>query len=111
MGVAMATSRSDEMKNQAYLVYSEWGPNRAIPRDVRLAECFSDLSEAELSLWKAEFREIDRATGEFAESGGPRLHSYESFKNHMHAAFPFMNEETMLWAWSLCGYYTVHDGF
>jgi hypothetical protein len=107
----MRASSVDEIKSQGYLVYSEWGPDRRTPRDMRLATRFPETTQEERAAWIKEFDSIDKAIWQFAESGGPRLGSLHQFKNFMLPEFPFLNEEALLRAWTLCGYYTFHEGY
>lgn len=102
---------ADNTKSKAYLVYSEWGPDRAIPRDVRLADQFPATDEALRAEWMADFDRIEREIWLFAESGGPRLHSYDTFRRQMAKLFLFMNDEALGRAWALAGYYTAHEGY
>ena len=101
----------DELQSRAYLVYSEWGPDRAIPRHERLADQFPQTDDTTRAAWMADFDHVEREIWHFAESGGPRLHSYETFKKRMTAAFPFMSDDALGRAWSLATYYTVHEGY
>lgn len=105
-------SRMQEpLKSRAYLIYTEWGPDRSIPRDERLAALFPDVDEATRAAWMADFDEVEREIWRFAETGGPRLHSLDDFKRRMTAGFPFMNDDALGRAWSLAVYYTVHEGY
>ena len=101
----------DKLKSEAYLVYSEWGPDRRIPRPERLATLFPGTDEATRTAWMAEFDRVEREIWRFAESGGPRLHSFEDFKKRLRAAFPFMDDHALGRAWSLATYYTAHEGY
>ena len=101
----------DELKSQAYLVYSEWGPERRIPRPERLAALFPGTDGTTRATWMADFDQVEREIWRFAESGGPRLHSFEDFKKRMKATFPFMDDHALGRAWSLATYYTVHEGY
>ena len=102
---------SDRLKSEAYLVYTEWGPDRRIPRPERLAALFPDIDQATRVAWMADFDQVEREIWRFAESGGPRLHSYEAFKKRMMATYPFMNDQAIGRAWALATYYTVHEGY
>lgn len=101
----------DKLKSEAYLIYSEWGPDRRIPRPDRLAALFPDTDEATRAAWMADFDQVEREIWRFAESGGPRLHSLDAFKRRMTAAFPFMNDDALGRAWALATYYTAHEGY
>lgn len=101
----------DEMKSQAYLVYSEWGPDSRIPRDERLAACFPSLPFENRAEWMATFDAVEKEIWAYAETGGPRLHPFDHFAKHMIERFPFMNNEALRRAGSLAMYYTVHEGY
>jgi len=104
-------SSHSKTKNVAYLVYSEWGSQRSIPRDQRLSQEFPEIPQSILSDWMEEFRKIEHEIWKIAEQGGPKTFSYADFKNRLHKTFPFMDEEAMSRAWTLCGYYTWHEGY
>ncbi len=104
-------SMRGQIKSDAYLVYTEWGPDRRIPRPERLAAMFPGTDEATRMAWMADFDQVEREIWRFAESGGPRLHSYDAFKKRMKGAFPFMNDQALGRAWALATYYTVHEGY
>ena len=105
------SSVANRQKNKAYLIYTEWGPDRRIPRPERLGDLFPDTDEATRVAWMADFEQVEREIWRFAESGGPRLHSFEAFKTRMRGAFPFMDDQSLGRAWSLATYYTVHEGY
>ncbi len=94
-----------DLESRAYLIYSEWGPQRRIPRDLRLADCFPEIPEDTRRAWMNEFDQVERAIWKVAEEGGPRTGSFETFTRRMTKSFPFMNEE------ALAGYYAWHEGY
>jgi hypothetical protein len=100
-----------EIESQAYLIYSEWGPQRQIPRDQRLADCFPDIPEDTRQVWMKEFDQVEAAIWQVAEEGGPRTGTFEAFTRRMTKSFPFMNEAALSRAWTLAGYYTAHEGY
>lgn len=104
-------SATDHQKSEAYLIYTEWGPDRRIPRPDRLEALFPGADGATRAAWMADFDQVEREIWRFAESGGPRLHSFEDFKKRLRAAFPFMDDHALGRAWSLATYYTVHEGY
>ena len=100
-----------DVESKAYLVYSEWGPQRSIPRDQRLAECFPGIPKDTRQAWMKEFDRVEAAVWKAAEAGGPRTGSFEAFARWIQESFPFMNEDALRRAWSLAGYYTFHEGY
>jgi hypothetical protein len=110
----MPSSRSSslaETQSQAYLIYSEWGPDSLIPRDERLADRFPEIPADTRRAWMAEFKLVEAAIWKAAEAGGPRTGSFEAFARQMHETFPFMNDEALRSAWTRVGYYTWHEGY
>ena len=100
-----------DVQSKAYLIYSEWGPQRQIPRDQRLADCFPEVPEDTRRAWMKEFDQVEQAIWKAAEEGGPKACSFEAFATRMTDAFPFMNEAALRHAWTLAGYYTWHEGY
>ena len=100
-----------DIESRAYLIYSEWGPQRQIPRDQRLADCFPEIPEDTRRVWMKEFDQVEHAIWKVAEEGGPRTGSFEAFAKRLTRAFPFMSEEALQHAWTLAGYYTWHEGY
>jgi hypothetical protein len=110
MRTAKPSSLAD-VESRAYLIYSEWGPPRKIPRDQRLADCFPEIPEDTRRAWMKEFDQVEQAIWKVAEEGGPRTGSFEAFTRRMTNSFPFMNQAALGHAWSLAGYYTWHEGY
>jgi hypothetical protein len=110
MRTAKPSSLADS-ESRAYLIYSEWGPQRQIPRDQRLADCYPEIPEDTRRAWMKEFDQVEHAIWKVAEEGGPKSSSFEAFAKRMTDAFPFMNEEALRHAWTLAGYYTWHEGY
>jgi|CXWK01.1.fsa_nt_gi hypothetical protein len=105
------SSKSDKTKSKAYLVYAEWGPDRRIPRDVRLAACFPALTVEERAEWLALFDAVEREIWRYAQTGNARLHPFLRFAKHMRERFPFMNYAALRKAWGLAVYDTIHEGY
>lgn len=98
-------------KNAAYLVYSEWGPQLSVPRHRRLAQEFPEISAFQRAAWLKEFKRLDKEIWIAAEKGGPRTTSFEDFKKSTLKTFAWMNEVSLSRAWTLCGYFTWHEGY
>jgi hypothetical protein len=110
----MPSARSStltETQSRAYLIYSEWGPPRLIPRAQRLAECFPDIPADTRRAWMKEFDQVEAAIWKAAEAGGPRTGSFGVFANQLRKTFSFMSDEALSHAWTLVGYYTFHEGY
>jgi hypothetical protein len=103
--------QTDNLKSEAYLIYTEWEPDRRIPRPERLRDLFPNMDEVTRTAWMADFDQVEGEIWRYAGTGGPRLKSMSAFKKHMTAAFPFMNDDVLGRTWSLAVYYTVHEGY
>ena len=110
----MRISRSSSLaatQSQAYLIYSEWGPESRIRRDERLDDRFPAIPEDIRRAWMAEFDQVEAAIWKVAEAGGPRTSTFETFALRMRDTFRFMNDEALRRAWSRAGYYAWHEGY
>ena len=101
----------DELKNEAYLIFAEWGPDLRIPREKRLADCFAEVPNDTRAAWLGEFKRIDQAIWQVAEQGAQKHYSFDTFGAHMRTVFPFMNEAALNKAWTLANYYAWHEGY
>jgi hypothetical protein len=106
-----AASAFDELKNEAYLIFAEWGPDLMIPREKRLADCFPQLLDEVRAAWLDEFKRIHQAIWQVAEQGAQRHSTLDAFDTHMRMDFPFMNEAALSKAWTLANYYAWHEGY
>jgi len=104
-------SSHSKIKSAAYLIYAEWGPQRSIPRDQRLTQEFPEIPSDTLAAWMDEFNKIEHEIWKIAGQGGPKTLTYTDFNERMRKVFPFMNGEALRRAWTLCGYYTWHEGY
>lgn len=98
-------------KNNAFLIYSEFGPNLRIPRRERLAAKFPGLSENRMTAWIEDFKAVDASIWELAEEGGPRGISKEEFSGVLLRRHPFLRQSGLDRAWSRGGYYAAHEGW
>jgi hypothetical protein len=56
----------NETKSRAFLVFSEFGPDRRTPRSERLATCFPNLPASQIETWITDFHEIEKASYDIA---------------------------------------------
>ena len=104
-----ATPESE--KNNAFLIYSEFGPDLRIPRSERLSAEFRGLSETRLTGWIEDFKAVDASIWELAREGGPRGISKEEFSGVLLTRHPFLQQSGLDRAWSWGGYYAAHEGW
>lgn len=98
----------EELKNKAYIVYTEFGPKLKIPRDKRLADKFPQVDKLTIDLWISEFKRIDTEIDEFlSETNG---FNAEEFRKQISAKHPFMNKKSLERAEFLGSYMAWHEG-
>ena len=61
------TNIDDRTFNEAFGVFQEFGPDRAIPRSKRLQDCFPSLSEKQVTDLIERFEEIESFAYDVAE--------------------------------------------
>jgi hypothetical protein len=101
----------EDKKNQAFIVYCEFGPNLKIPRIKRLTSIFPDIEETTLLNWINEFKEVNERVWEFAKQIKVTKHNRESFSVAFNPFFPWMNAESLNTSWGRMVYYIVHEGY
>ena len=101
----------EAQKNDAFLIYSEFGPNRRIPRLKRLATKFPGHSATRLKEWIEDIKAVDTSIWELAREGGPRGMGKEEFSTLLLSQHPFLQQSGLDQAWSMGGYYACHEGW
>ena len=101
----MATPE-DQLKSEAYLIYSEFGPKLRIPRPERLATEFPQLPKATRDEWISEFKEVNRAVWKSAKEDAPG-----EVEKKFADLFSWMSAEALQRAHRLAAYYAMHEGY
>lgn len=104
-------SEVDEIKSNAFLIYSEFGPDLRIPRPQRLAECFPETPALTIQSWLKEFESIEAYIWKTAELGGHKKMSVQEFNEQTKELFSFMNSDALQEAWNRVNYYVWHEGY
>lgn len=99
------------LKDAAFAVYSEWGPNKRIPREKRLKEEFPRHSYEEIESWISEFKKADDKIWQIAEGGGDSILGKEFVISKLQAAFPFLLDAGLKQARFLVNYHAFHEGY
>ena len=97
-------------KSEAFLVYAEFGPDRAIARHERLASKFPQLSTDEVDAWLREFQEVEAKAYDFAVEHRRHNLSPDATTKKIRAAFPFLDSEAASKAFNQAMYFTWRDG-
>jgi len=100
-----------DIPGSAYLVYSEWGPYRRVPRLQRLRAAFPLLTDADVDSLMSLFKQIDAVVWELAKKGGDAKLGRELVRDSLRADFPFLTEPGLDRAHFLVNYYAWHEGY
>lgn len=95
----------------AYLVYSEWGPDRRTPRPKRLRSTFQRLTDADVDSLMSLFNEVDALVWELAAKGGDAKVGREVVRASLTADFAFLAGRALDRAHFLVNYYAWHEGY
>ena len=101
----------EEQRNDAYIVYSEWGPQLRIPHEKRLVQKFPRTDPATQQGWVSDFKNVEKTVHALAEQGGRKVFTTESFAAKMHELHPWMNRKAIKRAWFLICYFAWHEGY
>jgi hypothetical protein len=98
-------------KNNAFLIYSDFGPNLRILRLEQLTAESPGQSAMRLTGWIEDFKAVDASIWELAREGGPRGIGKEESSALLLSRHPFLRQSGLDKAWSRGGYYACHDGW
>jgi len=98
-----------QLKNDAYVVFTEWGPSARIPRSVRLASEFPMVSPATIEEWIRDFEAVEKTIWSLAPLV-PSL-AHEAIKRHLRQQHSWMEDEAASKARARCVFYAVHEGY
>jgi hypothetical protein len=101
----------DEVMDQAYTVYEEWGPNRRKDRVERLKEEFPALTEAELDFVVKEMKAVNATVWKIAEKGGEMKNGKDGVVKMLQKKHPFLKWKGLIHAFTLVNYYAWHEGY
>lgn len=101
----------DEVMDQAYTVFEEWGPNRAKDRAERLKEELPALTDAEIEFVIGEMKAVNATVWKIAEMGGEMKNGKDGVVNMLQKKHPFLKWKGLTHAVTLVNYYAWHEGY
>lgn len=99
------------MRNDAYIVYSEWGPQLRIPREKRLGRKFPQVDSATRQRWIDDFKTVEKTVWRLAEEGGGKAFTREAFTKKILEAHPWMDQKSTNRVRFLASYFAWHEGY
>jgi len=104
-------SLGSDILGAAYLVYSEWGPDRRTPRPKRLRNAFPQLTDADVDSLMSLFKGVDAVVWELAKKGGDAKIGREVVRGSLKTDFAFLAGPGLERAHFLVNYYAWHEGY
>src|ERR1035437_5039919 len=102
---------AEMLKNKAFKMYLEWGPNSTIPRIERLAGSFNELSKDEIISWMRDFDQVHKSIWEMAEKADKTQQTIEGFTASMQSKFPWLDNDSCSFSRARAIYYAIHEGY
>ena len=97
-------------KSEAFIVFSEFGPDRRIARDERLASKFPQLSNDEISEWVNDFKKVEEKAYDLAVENRRLNLKPEQTMRKIKEAFPFLEDTAAGKAFNQAMYFAWKDG-
>ncbi len=104
---AQSNEMRDRMLNEAFGIFQEFGPKRAIPRDVRLRACFPSLSDDQILDLIAQFEGIESFAYDVAEQVRDKLIEQSEGVSRLASQFPILNDERLSRTFSQAMYFSM----
>lgn len=101
----------DEIPEEAFAIYEEFGPNRSIPRKDRLHDTFPQLAPEEIELVLEQMRRVSATVSDLAERGGETQLGTTLVTRTLQINHPFLRGRGLSHAVFLVNYYAWHDGY
>ena len=102
---------SDEILDEAYPIYEEFGPDRRIDRRERLAGVFPQLSSAEIETLADRMAKVSETVWRIAEKGGETKLGKDAVERLLQQEHPFLKNKGLNEAAFLVNYYAWHEGY
>ncbi len=102
---------NDDILDQAYAVFAEFGPDMRIDRAIRLQSVFPQLSTDEVSEMLTHMRAVHDSVWQIAEQGAETKLGRERVVALLQDKYPFLREKGLSRAVLMCNYYAWHEGY
>ncbi len=98
-------------KSKAFLVFCEFGPDRAIPRHKRLTEKFPRLASELIDQWIADFQKVEKLAYDIAIEHRKNEWKPEYTIQLLKENIPDFNDEALNKLLNQACYFAMHDGY
>lgn len=101
----------NEEKSKAFLVFCEFGPDRAIPRHKRLADTFPRLTRDVIDRWIRDFQKAEKMAYDVVVENRRNDWKPEHAIQLLRAKIPDFTEEALTKLFNQACYFAMHDGY
>ena len=101
----------DDLLDEAFAIYEEFGPNRLIARRERLQSVFRQLSPAEIESLVGRMEAVSRTIWRLAEQGGEIRLGEARVRAALQEQHPFLKSRGLEKSVFLVNYLAWHEGF
>jgi hypothetical protein len=101
----------NEEKSKAFLVFSEFGPDRAIPRHKRLADTFPRLTPDVIDQWIIDFQNAEKIAFDVVIEHRRNESKPEYTSQLLKAKIPGFSDEALKKLFNQACYFAMHDGY
>jgi hypothetical protein len=102
---------TDELLDEAFVIYEEFGPNRTVPRKERLRDTFPHLAPEEIRFVLEQMQQVADTVWELAERGGETQLGNATVSKTLRTKHSFLHARGLRHAIFLVNYYAWHDGY
>jgi len=95
----------------AFAVSAAFGPELALPREVRIRRVFPSIGADLVAAWLRDFTLLDAEIDRLARCGGPQRLGTKGVKAALQKGFPFLVGRGLRQAMFLVWYAAAHDGY
>jgi hypothetical protein len=101
----------NDVLDQAFHIYEEWGPSRKIERAERLKQEFPALTDAEIASVIQEMKAVSATVWTIAQMGGEAKMTRSKIVKLLKEKHPFLKDKGLTHAVFLVNYYAWHEGY
>lgn len=101
----------EDLLDEAFAIYEEFGPDRLIPRRERLQSVFSQLTAAEVEALLKRMEAVSKTIWRLAEQGGEIKLGEAKVRASLQAEHPFLKSRGLEKSAFLVTYFAWHEGF
>jgi len=101
----------NNLKSRAFLVFCEFGPDRAIHRHQRLTQLFPELTSDVIDSWITDFKSAEKVAFDIAIQHRQENWKVDKTIKILEDRIPDFNHEALSKLLNQACYFAMHDGY